>query len=113
VAARREWENSQRYTASTEADEPLQNSNAKPWFALEPGQHHAGRPFTGFVDPLITFDPGFDSSGFQLVFNDGVGNKPAAAVPGPIAGAGLPGLVMTLGGLVILSRRRRNQAVVA
>jgi hypothetical protein len=37
----------------------------------------------------------------------------AAAVPGPIAGAGLPGLVIALGGLVALARRRRNQAAVA
>jgi hypothetical protein len=35
------------------------------------------------------------------------------AVPGPIVGAGIPGLVMALGGLVIFSRRRRNQATVA
>jgi hypothetical protein len=35
------------------------------------------------------------------------------AVPGPIVGAGIPGLVMALSGLVILSRRRRNQATVA
>jgi hypothetical protein len=35
----------------------------------------------------------------------------AAAVPGPIVGAGLPGLVIALGSLVVLSRRRRSQAV--
>ena len=35
----------------------------------------------------------------------------AAAVPGPIVGAGFPGLLMALGGLVALARRRRSQAV--
>ena len=43
----------------------------------------------------------------------GLDDVSLAAVPGPIVGAGLPGLVMALGGLVILSRRRRNQASVA
>jgi fibro-slime domain-containing protein len=37
----------------------------------------------------------------------------ADPVPGPIIGAGLPGLVMGLGGLVMLSRRRRKQGGVA
>jgi hypothetical protein len=33
----------------------------------------------------------------------------ASSVPSPIVGAGLPGLLTALGGLFILSRRRRNQ----
>lgn len=41
------------------------------------------------------------------------GSVNANPVPGPIVGAGLPGIVMALGGLVMLSRRRRNQGSVA
>ena len=37
----------------------------------------------------------------------------ALAVPGPILGAGLPGLMMALGGLVIMARHRRDQAGIA
>jgi hypothetical protein len=39
-------------------------------------------------------------------------NVESVSVPGPIVGAGLPGLVVALGGLVVLARRRRNQAVI-
>lgn len=45
------------------------------------------------------------TSGFQT----GVVGATAVAVPGPIVGAGLPGLVMACGGLVALARRRRQK----
>jgi hypothetical protein len=51
---------------------------------------------------------------FHAVWNNAVDGGESfflVAVPGPLAGAGLPGLVMACGGLIALARRRRKLVV--
>jgi len=53
------------------------------------------------ADPVLSFAPGFDSTGYSIVFSDGIGNSPSAAVPEPAS----LGLLVAGMGLVWLRRR--------
>lgn len=63
---------------------------------------------SGFIDPMITFDPNFDSSGLSLQFSSGILN--ASAAPGPSNWAML---LLGFCGLGFLAHRRRNALRVA
>lgn len=73
-----------------------------------------GQWTVSFLNPFllesIDFEPG--NGGPDAALGDYAFNQlTTSPVPGPIVGAGLPGLMMALGGLVVLARRRRNHAV--
>jgi MYXO-CTERM domain-containing protein len=90
--------------------------------------------FIALGDQVISQDGGIHAAGQlnSVTFNTGALNSPlkiffadrlvvdsslnftieAAAVPGPIVGAGIPGLLMALGGIAAW-RRRRSQSAVA
>jgi len=69
------------------------------------GYQNGSGSFSAFADPTFTLGPGYEN--YSLIFSDGIGNGPLP-VPGPIVGAGLPGLIGL--GLVWLARRRQKIA---
>lgn len=67
------------------------------------------------ADPYVFVDPNDPNALISTVLvSDGVGNGPAppAGAPGPIAGAGLPGMLVAVAGLLGW-RRMRNDAAAA
>jgi hypothetical protein len=78
--------------------------------ALFPPLLSTGSSITSAVVPsgfTLTGQLNITATGDQLS-NAGI---TVSAVPGPVLGAGLPGLIMACGGLLVLARRRRREAV--
>lgn len=64
---------------------------------------------TGAQTPIAQGSGGVTNFGFSVFPSGQLQVQPFAAVPGPMAGAGFPGLVSALGGLLWLARRRRKR----
>jgi hypothetical protein len=83
-------------------------------FLLWPNKSTSRKHLGGFIAHDTTVSPLTSVNWLVAAEGGDLGNPTfsgVATVPGPIAGAGLPGLIAACGGLFALARRRRKLVV--